>query len=499
MISDEGMSEPLLVRASHGYRATLLSQGVRILCKVASVVVLARLVIPAEHGRFAMAASLTLLLLLFRDLGLGTAVVQAPALSEEQRTTLWRAHMGLGVVLALATLALTPVAAWFYHEPRLTPLLAVMSASFLLIGAGGFPRSLLTRDLRFAEINRLEIISAVAGTVAMIAAGALGAGAYSFATFLLVSEGVATVEAWRICSWRPRTAARWRSLRGLLRTGSELTGYNLLACVQQQLDTFVMGKWFGAAMLGLYSRAGQLLMLPVQHVTMPLTQVLLAALSRLGSSSPHFARHWRETSNLVLHLVLPLAAVCLTLPEEMLHLVLGSAWIGAAPMLRWLAVSAASVYLSTTLYGLCVATGHTRRLTAMAAVSVPVTFLGLWLGRVHGPVGLAAGLAGAQFALLLLRLWWATSGTPVRPGDFAAACASPLGLAAAFGGGLLAGRALAGGMHWPIRLVIAVACGLAAAVLCAGLWPRVRRELRQVWSHRPRGRDLAVFETKRQP
>lgn len=492
MIPDAGASESLLARASHGYRATLLSQGARVLCKVASVVVLSRLVPPGDHGRFVMAASLTGLLLLFRDFGLGTATIQAPDLSEGQRTALWWTHCALGIGLTLATLAFTPIAVWFYHEPGLTPLLAVMSASFLFIGAGGFPRSLLARDLRFAEINRLETIAAVVATGAMIVAGALGAGAYSFATFLLVSEGIAAVEAWRVCGWRPHEPPGWASLRGLLRTGSELTGYNLIACVQQQLDTFLMGKWFGATTLGLYNRAGQLLVLPALHVTVPLTNVMLAALSRLGVTSPHFTRHWRETTNFVLYLTLPLAAACLVLPDEMVRLVLGPNWAGAAPLLRWLAVSASTVYLTATIYGLCVVTGNTRRLAAMAAMAVAVVFIGLWAGRTYGPVGLAAGLAGAQLVLLPLRAAWAVRGTPVRLSDFVAAWAGPLVLASVFGGGLAAGRALAFDASWMIRLSAALASGLAVAALCVWLWPRVRRELHQVWSHRPRPRDFAT-------
>src|SRR3954462_9496383 len=70
-------SESTLTRAASGYRATLVSQGVRLACKIVGVVVLARLVSPAEHGVFAMAASVMFFFVLFRDFGLTAAAIQA--------------------------------------------------------------------------------------------------------------------------------------------------------------------------------------------------------------------------------------------------------------------------------------------------------------------------------------------------------------------------------------------------------------------------------------
>ena len=228
MTSDDGTSDPLLDRAAHGYRTTLGSQAIRLVCKVTSVLVLARLVPPTEHGVFAMAASVTVVLVLFRDLGLGAVAVRAPGLSEEQKATLWWTHVGMGVGLTLLTAALAPTIATFYGEPRVRPMLWAMSGSMLLIGLNSWPRVLLSRELRFAQLNRLETLAALGSTVAMIAAALFGAGAYAFVIFLLVSEAMLLIGAWQVCAWRPAAPLRWRSLVPLLRGGADLTGHNLL-------------------------------------------------------------------------------------------------------------------------------------------------------------------------------------------------------------------------------------------------------------------------------
>jgi PST family polysaccharide transporter len=481
MSSPATAAETTLTRAASAYRTTLFSHGIRLLCKIAGVVILARLVSPADHGLFAMAASVTFFLALFRDFGTSGAAIQVTALSEGQMSALLRLHLLLGVAMAVLTIALAPLASAFFHEPRVVELLATMSVAPLLIGAGSWPRTLLVRELHFREINQLETAGAVLGTLAMIAAGIFGAGAYAFVAFLLVSETIMLVGAWRYCHWRPSTPADWPGIRPLAKTGLQLTGYNLLLYGVQQADTLLMGRWFGAVALGLYNRAGQLLIQPATHLAAPFNQVLLSTLSRLGTGSPSFAHHFRATTNTIAHLTLPVAIVCLVLPHEVVRLVLGAGWPDAAPLLAWLAVNAALSLLSSSTYALCVASGHSARLAPLAGATLVVTVIALWLGRGHGAVGLAAALALGNLVLFLPRLWWSAVGTPVTLGDFAAAFAGPIVTSAALAAGLWIGRIVAVDASALGRMLIALACGFVTTALCILLWPRARQELVQLW------------------
>lgn len=485
MIPDEGSLETPLTQASAGYRSTVRSQLVRVFCKLVGVVVLARLVSPAEHGLFAMGASLTFLLTLFRDFGTGTAAVQAPTLTEGQKTALWHLHGGMGVVLTGLTLLVAPVVAKFYGEPQVGPLLAVMSASFFLNGLNAWPRALFNRDLRFRASNYVETLAAVVGTLAMIVSGALGAGAYAFAVFLLVSEAVMIPEAWRLCGWRPTAKADWPGIDELGRTGLHLTGYNMLLYGVQQADTLLLGRWFGPLPLGLYGRSGQLLVQPTTHLAAPFSQVLLATLSRLGSASPDFARQLRTTANAIAHFTLPVAVVCFVRPADIVQLVLGPDWVAAAPLLRWVAVSAAVSFLTATIYPLCIAAGNTIRLTQLTLLTLPVILIALWVGKPYGPTGVAAGLACANLGLLLPRLWWAARRTAVHINDYAQAFAGPLGAALVFGAGLALGAMIADRLGPLPRLVAALGAGTVSVVVVALVWPRLRREFGELWKFHP--------------
>ncbi len=491
MITDAAGPAPTPDHATAGSRYTLLTQLVRVGCKALSVVLVARLVSPADHGVYAMAASVTLFLYLFLDLSLGAAVVQSPSLDEPRCSALLRVHVVLGVVLALATLAAAPLASRFYAAPSLAPLLATLSLGFLFNAVGGLPRALLARRLDFRALNRVETVATLVATVAMIVAALLGAGAWTFVVFSLVSEALTSALAWRACSWRPQGPADFAATRPILRNGWRIARYHQLNYFVQQLDVIVAGRLFGPHALGLYNRASQLLGLPLLHIAGPLSRVAVAILSRLSPASPRFAIQSLISANVIAHLTLPLAALAAAIPDELVRLILGNQWPAAAPVLRWLAIGAAINHITYLAHALCIASDHARRLTTVALASLPVIAAAVWLGASRGIAGVAFSVAIAQGVLALPRLAWLLRGTGVSTRAFLGALGGPLVVATALGVGASLGRDFATDSAWPIRLATAAIASLIALAGVTTVSAPLRTELRRVLDHLP-GRREAV-------
>lgn len=480
-------------RVTQGYRSTLLSHFVRVCCKVVSVTVLARLVAPAEHGLFAMAASLTLVLVLFRDLGLGTAAIQASHLSEVQKSTLAWAHAVIGVILSITAVLLAPGVAAFYHEPRVEPVVVACSLGLLLIGLNAWPRVLLMRDMRFGELNRLETLAAVVATMAMVVAGAAGAGAFAFVVFLLVSESIILVEAWRVCGWRPRHLPRWHSLQPLWRSGAGVTAQQVLVFLQRQAEIVFVGRWFGAHPLGNYSRPAQLLAMPATHMAGPLAQVLLATLSRTEPRDPQFLRQLQLGTNLILHLTLPVVMLCFALPHEVVRLVLGPEWLDAAPLLRWLALAAGAGFLAAPMQATAVALHRTSRLGCIEAATLVLVVGGIVAGRPHGPEGIAAGVAAALLVSIGPRWYWLMRGTDVRVRSLVRAAMRPVIVNTVGAIAAMAAVAAVDSHEWPTHLAVgAFSAAAAMGIACLG-WPALRNDIMDL------GRRLSPFSSRSNP
>src|SRR5208283_6242462 len=98
---------------------TVLSQGIQFVLSLASVMILARLLMPQDFGLVAMVLTITGFLRIFNDAGLSTATIQREGITHAQVSNLFWTNIALGGAISLLLAVLSPVIAWFYREPRL--------------------------------------------------------------------------------------------------------------------------------------------------------------------------------------------------------------------------------------------------------------------------------------------------------------------------------------------------------------------------------------------
>ena len=66
--------------------------------------------------------------------------------------------------------------------------------------------------------------------------------------------------------------------------GGHLTGSSLINFAARNIDNVLIGRYWGPTQLGLYSRAYQLLLLPLEQINAPLDTVAITSLSKLIDS-----------------------------------------------------------------------------------------------------------------------------------------------------------------------------------------------------------------------
>src|SRR5579864_1535682 len=135
-----------------GGLARLCAQGADFTLRLVSLMVLARLLGPKDFGLVGMVTAFTGVLTMFRDFGLSAAAIQRPIVTEEQISTLFWINISVGAGLTVVTVAMAPVIAAFYHEPRLLGVTAALASSFLLNAAGVQHGALLQRQMRFTTL-----------------------------------------------------------------------------------------------------------------------------------------------------------------------------------------------------------------------------------------------------------------------------------------------------------------------------------------------------------
>ncbi|ALE05153.1 hypothetical protein AL755_06115 [Arthrobacter sp. ERGS1:01] len=410
-MSEEGLG----TRAARGAAQTIGGQGVKVLIQLASVIVLARILSPADYGLLAMVAAIMGVADLFRDFGLSSAAVQAKTLSTHQRDNLFWLNTALGLVLTIIIFLAAPLVADIYHQPALIPITHALSLSFLINGISTQYRADLNRHLKFSRLALVDIIAAAVALGAAITAATLGAGYWSLVVQQLVLAGVMMTLVMVAAKWLPRRP-RNVSMNGMIRFGWHLVAIQMVTYVSYNTDAFVIGVRFGAGPLGLYNRAFQLLTMPLTQARSAASVVALPVLAKLQEEKDRFVEF-------VLHGQLALGYTLVTVMGgvagvalPITALFLGGKWLALEPVMVLLAIAGAFQTLAFVGYWVYVSLGLTRPLLHYSMVESVVTIICIVVGSQGGIVGVAAGIAVAQALNWPASLWWLSrcSGLPMR-------------------------------------------------------------------------------------
>ncbi len=357
------------------------------------VVVLARLLTPREFGLAGMALAVAAVVPAVLDLGLGAALVQRPTIDEQDRSTAFWTSVAVGVLVALAGIGLARPVASFFGEPRVAALFAALTAGFFLTALASTHMALLTRAMNFRAIELVAISTTFASAVAAIAIAAAGGGPWAIVGQSLVGSGLTVLLLWIISPWRPSLMFSAESMRVLTRFGGGLVGTRLLVYLQRNVDNLLVGRVLGAAPLGSYGVAYNLVLLPFGRVVDPVRRVLFPALSRLQADRARLADLWLRGTRVLAALVLPALLGLAAVAPEFVHVVLGERWHAAVPVVRVLALAGA-IQVVVALNAVVLASlGLVSTLLRYFAAATAVTLVGFAAGVSFGIDGVATGYA----------------------------------------------------------------------------------------------------------
>ena len=400
-------------RSVRGAAATLSSQGVVFVTRLVATSVLAHVLRPSDFGLVAMATPLVIFAMLFQDLGLSMATVQRKVLSEELLSGLFWVNLLAGFCLSAITVLCAPLVSLFFHDSRLTAITMALGSAFIIGGLGAQQRALLTREMRFGFLSALQVAAVAISAIGAIVAALLGLGYWALVVLTLVNTFVVSLGAWIVPQFRPRFV---RSLKGAgdsIRFGLNYTGVGLLDFFARNVDNILIGRYWGSAELGYYSRAYSLLLQPLYRIHSPFETVVIPGLSKLQEDGARYAKYYLKVLSTISTMALPAIVALMIVSKDVVAVFLGPRWTPAVPIFAVLGVTALlhTTYLTTAW--LFVSLGRTGRQLRWSLIAVPVAIAGIAAGLPLGGLGVAIGYTAANVLLFLPGIWYATRNTPL--------------------------------------------------------------------------------------
>lgn len=384
-----------------------------------STAILARLLTTRDFGLVAFAMLVVSYLSVLKDLGLGAALIQQRENVEESADTVFTLNLLLGAALTLLAIALAPLAANYFHNPEVAPLLRVLSFTFVLNAFGSIHIVRLQRQLAFNRKIIPDFGRSLAKGAVAIGLALAGLGAWSLVLGQLAGVVTAVILAWIVYPWRPRLRIHRQLARRLLQFGTALLAVNVLDAIISNADYLIVGRTLGTEALGVYTLAYRLPELLVLNLLWVVGAAIFPAYATI-QNQPDLLRQGFLTTVRYLEMVsVPLCLGLFVVADPLVRVAFGEQWLAAIPVVRILALFVLVRSIGSNVGDIYKATGRPDILVKLGVISVLPLLLALWYGSRFGLIGVATGHLVVAAGRTWLRLEIATRLIHVRWRDIA--------------------------------------------------------------------------------
>ncbi|MGH7513462.1 MAG: lipopolysaccharide biosynthesis protein [Gemmatimonadales bacterium] len=327
-------------RAIAGMFWTLSGTGLQGLVQLLVLMVLGRLLTPAEFGIMGAATVVIALSQIVSQIGVGPAIIQRRELDPLHIRVAATLSFMLGLVLGALVFFGAPVIARFYRIPEVEPVLRLVAFMFPLDGLNTVSKALLTRKLQFRLYVALDVGSYIVGYALVgVALAWHGAGVWSLATANLCQVALRMLAMYTAARHSLRPSFNLAASRDLLTFGLGHSLGQIGAVISQQGDNFFVGRYLGPAALGLYGRAYSLMVMPATAFGRIVMRVLFPLLSQLQDERERLGNAYERGLALVALVSLPVSTFLWVLAPEFIGVVLGPRWSGVLMPFRLFSIS----------------------------------------------------------------------------------------------------------------------------------------------------------------
>jgi lipopolysaccharide exporter len=446
-----------------------VSTVARLVLQLLAQVVLARTLGPDIFGVFAIGMVVLTFATFVSGFGFSWSLLQKTTLIDDDVRFAWTWQLAVGALTMVALYFLATPLAQYFNEPRALGVIQWLSLACLLTAAAAPATYLLQRDLNFRAVGLIQVGSYAAGYMAVGVPMALaGRGENALVAAWLVQAAVQLAASYWLKPHPVRPLLWYAGASGAIGTGRMVLLTNIANWVLNNMDRILIGRLLNAHALGLYNVAYNLATMPNTLLLGALQPAFLAAGAHMQNELQRFARAYVQMLATVLVLGLPAFVFLAAISADLVRLLYGPQWSGAAWVLGILFLSMPAY----VIWGLSTPVlWNTGRKHLEFTLQLPLVFVGA--AGFYAYAGQGIRTAATVAALLLLLRAMVVAGAACRALHIGFSklwphCARGLLLSALAAAGALSGQKLMAGFEQPLLSLAAsgaLSFGMLAALL----------------------------------
>jgi PST family polysaccharide transporter len=369
--------------------------------------VLARLLMPADFGLVAIAATIATIVSSVTELSLSSALIQHREPTDAHYDSAFTLNLVRALIVSATVGLLAIPVARFYGDARLTPVMATIALSTAFGGLLSPRLATFSRNLVFWQEFAITVAQKFASVAVSILVALQFPSYWAIVAGAIASQIAPVVTSYLIAPYRPRLS--FSAASSLLSFSVWLSLAQLVNTANYRLDQLFVGYFLGSERLGHYNVGSNLAVMPTQEATAPISQLLFPAFTKLADEESRLKAAYLRSQRTLCAIAFPMGVGFAVISEPMVSFALGEKWRPVIIVIQALAAIFALQAITSALQPLALALGETRRLffrdLLNFAVRLPLVVAGMALLGLAGIVyaRCVSGLLSIAFNMALVR------------------------------------------------------------------------------------------------
>lgn len=308
----------------------VLNQGVTFLVGL----VLARLLSPEEYGLIGI---ITIFISVFNaivDSGFSNALIREKNATNEDYNTVFFTNLIVSVFLSLILFFSAPLIANFFSQHMLVSLTKVMSVIIVINALAIIQRTIFIKQINFKAQTKISAISSLSSAAVGIYMAYAGFGVWSLVGQQISRQFINTLFLWIFSPWRPCLQYSKKSFRKLFGFGWKLLLAGLIDTIWREMYQVVIGKFYNARTLGLFSRAQQFSLIFSSNITSVVQRVSYPVLSEIQDDNDKLKFAYKKIIKTTMLFTFTCMLSLAGCAKPIIILLIGEKWAQCIPYLQ---------------------------------------------------------------------------------------------------------------------------------------------------------------------
>lgn len=358
-----------------------------------SGIILARLLTPYDYGCIGMLAIFMALAEVFIDGGFASALIQKKTPTQEDYSTIFYWNLIMAVVVYFVLFFAAPTIARFYKVPLLCNVLRVQALVLFIYAFTIVQQNQLKKKLNFKVLSITTIVTSLISLCITIYMAYNGFGVWALVAQNLITAAIPAIVFWFFVRWRPVFVFSWKSFKELFSFGFYVFLTHLFDRFRQQIQGFLIGRFYNASTMGYYSKALSTESLASTSVTKVMNEVTFPLYADIQDDKLAMQNVVKRITMSLSYITFPLIFILMLCAKPIFVLLYSDRWLQSVPYFQVLCIAGLAHCLQSVNLQTIAAIGKSKTMLVWAIVKGGVA-LGVVVGGMllWGIKGLLIGM-----------------------------------------------------------------------------------------------------------